>query len=817
MLLSTPTLKRGPGVGGFTIRARDRIGRAYGVRGILEMLALAGVYLLAGWGGLRFSIHHELVSPVWPAAGVGLVGLLSLGVSRWPGLVLGAWLVAQLGDMPQSAALGVAAGNTLEAVLGVLLLRRVGFSERLERLEDVVALTVGVALGCTLINALVGSTSLALAGRVPWEQFARTAWVWWGGNVLGIIVVVPVLLLLRRLRLPERPGEAVALAAATLGVCMEVFLGGWVGPGAVYVETLFFFPLAVWAALRFGTHGTAFTSLLIAVLSIWGTVRGLGPFAQEPSERALLFVQLIIAINAVTGLLLAAVIAERRNALKRLELLAAAVQGVSEGVVISEVTPQGPRVTFANEAFRGMVGRSLEELVGRSPREPLGELEPQTRQRLEAALSQAAPFRGQVLLERGDGARVRSELQQSPMRDADGQVTHLVSIHRDVTATEELRARMATAERVATVGMLATGVGHELNNPLAYLELSLAGIARSLGQGAVGLPEALTCLRGAQEGTERIRLIVQDLRMFSRDGVEAPKPVRLAEVVAPALRMTRHLLLNRARWVEQYGLVPRVLGSEARLVQVLVNLLVNAAQSIPEGAPERHQVRVRVDTAPDGRARLEVADTGGGIAADVLPHLFEPFFTTRAQQEGTGLGLSICQQIIRAHGGEIHVQSTPDSGSVFTVLLPATSEREARLAPEHTRAEQAARRGRILIVDDEPRLVQSMRLLLEANHEVVTTTRGSEALAMVSAGQRFDVVVCDLQMPGTTGMDVYERLREQVPELADRLVFISGGAYTQAAQDFIRSVRNRVLEKPVRPEVLLATIDAAMPRPSPRP
>jgi len=817
MLLSTPTLKRGPGVGGFTIRVRDRIERAYGTRGILEMLALACVYLLAGWGGLRFSIHHELVSPVWPAAGVGLVGLLSLGVSRWPGLLLGAWLVAQLGDMPQPAALGVAAGNTLEPVLGVLLLRRVGFLEKLERLQDVVALTVGVALGCTLINALVGSTSLALAGRVPWEQFARTAWVWWGGNVLGIIVVVPVLLLLRRLRLPERPGEAVALAAATLGVCMEVFLGGWVGPGAVYVETLFFFPLAVWAALRFGTHGTAFTSLLIAVLSIWGTVRGLGPFAQEPRERALLFVQLIIAINAVTGLLLAAVIAERRNALKRLELLAAAVQGVSEGVVISEVTPQGPRVAFANEAFRGMVGRSLEELVGRSPREPLGELDPETRQRLEAALSQAAPFRGQVRLARGDGARVRSELQQSPMRDADGQVTHLVSIHRDVTATEELRARMAAAERVATVGMLATGVGHELNNPLAYLELSLAGIARSLGQGAVGLPEALTCLRGAQEGTERIRLIVQDLRMFSRNGVEAPKPMRLAEVVAPALRMTRHLLLNRARWVEQYGLVPRVLGSEARLVQVLVNLLVNAAQSIPEGAPERHEVRVRVDTAPDGRARLEVADTGGGIAADVLPHLFEPFFTTRAQQEGTGLGLSICQQIIRAHGGEIHVQSTPDSGSVFTVLLPATSELEARLAPEHTRAEQAARRGRILIVDDEPRLVQSMRLLLEANHEVVTTTRGSEALAMVSAGQRFDVVVCDLQMPGTTGMDVYERLREQVPELADRLVFISGGAYTQAAQDFIRSVRNRVLEKPVRPEVLLATIDAAMPRPSPRP
>jgi PAS domain S-box-containing protein len=801
---------------------RDRIFRTYGVCGILEMLALAGVYLLAGWAGLRFSIHHNLASPVWPAAGVGLVALLRLGVSRWPGLLLGAWLVTQVGELPLVAALGVAAGNTLEAVLGVLLLRRLDFSVKLQRLQDVVALTVGVALGCMLSNALVSTVSQVLAGRVHWEEFARTAWMWWGADMLGIIVVAPVLLMLQQLQQLERRVEAVALAITTLLVCREVFLGGWI-PGTAYAETLFFFPLAVCAALRFGTHGTAFTSLLIAVLSIWGTVQGLGPFEREPPERALLLVQLVIAINTITGLMLAAVISERRNLVKRLELLAAAAQGVSEGVVISEVTPQGPRVAFANVAFRSMVGRPLEELVGRSLRETLGELDPETRQRLEETLSQSAPFRGQVLFKRQDGTRVRSELQRSPMRDAAGQVTHLVSIHRDVTATEELRARMVAAERVATVGMLAAGVGHELNNPLAYLELSLAGVARGLGQSGAGMSEALTCLRGAQEAAERIRVIVQDLRMFTRDDGEAREPVNLTEVVATALRMTRHLLLHRARWVEDYGPVPRVLGSEARLVQVLVNLLVNAAQAIPEGAPERHEVRVRIDTAPDGWARVEVADTGVGIAADVLPHLFEPFFTTKSQQGGTGLGLSICQQIIRAHRGEIHVQSAPSRGSVFTVLLPAASGEEASLAPEPCGAQPAAalsvaaRRGRILIVDDEPRLVQSMRLLLESSHDVVTTTRGSEALAMVSAGQRFDVVVCDLQMPETTGMDVYARLREQVPELAERLVFISGGAYTQAARDFIRSVRNRVLEKPVRPEVLLATIDAAMAPESPRP
>jgi PAS domain S-box-containing protein len=792
--------------------------RAYDVRGILEMLVLAVVYAGVGWAGQQFTLTHKSISPVWPASGLALAALLSLGVSRWPGVFLGAFAVAQLGDVPQAVNLAVSVGNTLEAVLGVLLLRRLGFSNKLERLQDIVALVVGAAMGCTLISALVGPLSLTLAGIVSWEQFPKAAGVWWGGDALGIVVVTPVLLMLQQLRHLDRKVEAAALGIATLLVCREVFLGGWGGPGSAYVETLFFFPLAVWAALRFGTHGAAFTSLLIAVLSIWGTVQRLGPFAQEPQARALLLVQLVIAINAITGLMLAAVIAERRNAVKRLELLAAAVQGVGEGVVISEVTPQGPRIAFVNEAFGALVGRPLEELLGRSPREQLGELDPETRQRLDEALSQPAPFRGRVLLARPDGTRVRSELQQSPMRDADGQVRHLVSLHRDVTAREELRTRMMAAERVATVGMLAAGVGHELTNPLSYLELSLAGASRSLAQGAAGVPEALISLRGAQEGAERIRLIAQDLRMFIREDGAEHRQVNLTEVVAPALRMTRHLLRHRARLVESYGPVPSVVGSEARLVQVLVNLLANATAAIPEGAPARHEVRVRIDTAPDGRARVEVSDTGGGIAPDVLPHIFEPFFTTKKQGEGTGLGLSICQQIVRAHGGEILVQSEPSHGATFTVLLPAATTEKAR---ERCGAQQApalavaARRGRILIIDDEPRLAQSMRLLLESSHDVVTTTRGSEALAMVSAGQRFDVVVCDLQMPETTGMDVYARLREQVPELAERLVFISGGAYTQAARDFIRSVRNRVLEKPVRPELLLATIDAAM-APAPR-
>jgi CheY-like chemotaxis protein len=241
----------------------------------------------------------------------------------------------------------------------------------------------------------------------------------------------------------------------------------------------------------------------------------------------------------------------------------------------------------------------------------------------------------------------------------------------------------------------------------------------------------------------------------------------------------------------------------------MLNLLVNALQAIPEGSPERHEVRVRTGRDCTGRALVEVSDTGCGMPPSVLARIFDPFFTTKPCGEGTGLGLPICREIVQSHGGELRVRSEEGKGSVFTLLLPAAEEVPlVAAAPEApTAVAGAPQRRRILIIDDEPRLAQSMRMLIEPAHDVSVTTRGSEALAWVREGQRFDLVLCDLQMPETTGMDVYSHLRAHAPELAERLVFISGGAYTQATRDFVRSVRNRILEKPVRPDELLATID----------
>ncbi|WP_328700867.1 MASE1 domain-containing protein [Corallococcus silvisoli] len=802
---------------------------AFPVRGLVEVLALAGVYLLAARGALSLAAEDSHICPVWLPSGVALGGLLVLGVSRWPAVLLASWAVTLSMDVSPGVGLGVAVGSTLEAVLGALLLRRVESSQELHSVRDVAWLGAAAALGA-LLGAGPGALNLVRGGLVPGEQWAPAAWLWWMADLLGMLLVAPVLLLVRRGRLGARSWEAAVLPAVTLAVSVGVFAFPQPGSSMAHALAFLLFPLSAWAALRFGLRGAALSSLFVALAAIAGTARGLGPFATPDSPpRGLVVLQLFIGITTLTGLLLAAARAERRQAVALLELLATTVRAVHEGVLICEVRESGAlRTVFVNEALCGLVGRRREELVGAAPGALLASDDDGERQRLAEALREERSLRAEVALTRPDGTRVWSEMQLSPVR-ADGRgVTHFVATHRDVTATKELQARLVAAERVAAVGTLAAGVGHEINNPLAYLALNLDAAERSLtAEGEAPPPamrDALDSVRHAQEGAERIRLIVKDLQVFSREDAPERGLLDLNALVPPAVRVVLHALRSRARLVEDFGPVPRVLGSEARLGQVLLNLLVNALQAIPEGEPGRHEVRVRTGTDASGQARVEVEDTGGGIPPDVLPRIFDPFFTTKGREEGTGLGLAICQQIVRAHGGELRVHSVPGQGATFTLLLPPAPVRSAgpgSSAPSlravswsgaacRTEFASSGRRGRVLIVDDEPRLAQSMRLLLEPAHDVVTATRGEDALARVAAGEAFDVVLCDLQMPGMDGIAVYRRLVEDAPALVARLVFISGGASSPEARAFVETLAHRVLEKPVRPDVLLATVEAML-------
>jgi CheY-like chemotaxis protein len=238
---------------------------------------------------------------------------------------------------------------------------------------------------------------------------------------------------------------------------------------------------------------------------------------------------------------------------------------------------------------------------------------------------------------------------------------------------------------------------------------------------------------------------------------------------------------------------------------------VNGAQAIREGQADRNEIRIITRTNHAGGATVEIRDTGGGIDPEALERIFDPFFTTKTVGIGTGLGLAICHGIVTALGGEIGVESTLGKGAAFTVTLPPAKVRDSvpavplTLPPAKVRdsvpavplalAVSGGSRVRILIVDDEESLRASLSRALRGDHDVVMASNGREALVLLAA-QHFDVILCDLMMPELTGMDVHAELSRTDPATADRMVFMTGGAFTPHARDFLDRVPNAYFEKP---------------------
>jgi signal transduction histidine kinase len=393
-------------------------------------------------------------------------------------------------------------------------------------------------------------------------------------------------------------------------------------------------------------------------------------------------------------------------------------------------------------------------------------------------------------------------------RGDDGRPAWVVGTLSDISRQKALESQLSATERLASIGTLAAGVAHEINNPLAWISANLGFVLEHLGEGDAEPEELKRSLREALDGVARVADIVRRLRVFGRPTlVEGGRTrVKVAEELEVALSMSRHDVSHRARLVlDAPEPLPEVLMAPHELAQVLVNLLRNAAQAIPEGRAHANEVRVQVRSF-NGELALEVRDTGSGIAPEVRPRIFDPFFTTRPQGEGTGLGLSVCHGIVAAAKGRIEVESELGRGSVFRVVLPAfTSPRTPVTAPG-----LRGPRRRVLVVDDEPMVGRAVIRMLSDSHDVSAVTSAAQALARLEGGERYHLVLCDLMMPDTTGMDFARQLEAASPPMAARLVFMTGGAFTPAAQHFIESQGLPPLLKPLDAKVLLARI-AAMP------
>lgn len=469
------------------------------------------------------------------------------------------------------------------------------------------------------------------------------------------------------------------------------------------------------------------------------------------------------------------------------------------------------KVVYANPAAeRAWSGDETPDLVGRAVLDlvhPEDHAAVVVRVRQMMTLGVPSPVRHERLMRR-NGNVMMAEVVAIPI-DFDG-ARCVMAVARDVTEPMALRARLAQADRMASVGLLAAGVAHEVNNPLTYTLLNLERLA-----GAV--PDALHAgwAIEAAEGVRRVQKIVLDLRSFARAEEGDRVPLDLSRVLDAALQLSASEYRFRAKIVRD-GLTARdeavVIANEGRLLQVFVNLLVNASHALDDRGPEHNQIAVTLERR-DAWVMVSVRDTGHGIRPENMTRLFEPFFTTKPLGKGSGLGLWVCHNIVTSLGGTIQVQSEPGQGSTFTVSLPAADAGTRAATPPPTFSMPPPRPNpevtrRLLVVDDEPMILSTLKPLLEfQGFAVDTAATGLKARDLIAEGREYAAILCDLMMPEMSGIDLFRWLAANAPETARRMIFLTGGAFTEEAARFLAETQNPTVMKPFELHELVAAID----------
>jgi PAS domain S-box-containing protein len=403
----------------------------------------------------------------------------------------------------------------------------------------------------------------------------------------------------------------------------------------------------------------------------------------------------------------------------------------------------------------------------------------------------------------------------------------VLAFARDVTERDAMLSLLLEVHKQSAVSALAAGVAHEINNPLAYVLLNLEFLARELRE-LGGDPARIRAmqqrLEDTRQGAERVKTIVRDLQALTRKDEDIRGRVDLDQILEHALHMAKRELRQRGRVETNYGSVPCVLGNPTRLEQLFFNLLVNAAHALGETDEPDRVIRITLSRSSDGRVVAEVADNGCGMREEVLARAFEPFFTTKPLGVGAGLGLPICKRIVDDLGGTITIQSRPGYGTTVFVYFPpcekaqlaAADEAPEALAPAFTPKPVAeppaaqSTRARVLVVDDERAVAESLCAGLRDVHDVDTATSVAEARALLHANGEYDAVLCDLAMPVESGVVLHAYAQKHFPALAERFVFMTGGAFNDEMLEFIGATSCPHVEKPFGFDEIRALVEKAI-------
>ncbi len=652
---------------------------ASGIGGFLAANAgVAIAYYVAGRVGLAMPFTSGNVSPVWPAAGLAVAAFLLFGHRVWPGVALAAFLVNYLSPLPASAALGISLGNSLGPALGTWLFRRQGFDSNLQRLRDLLALIGYCTLIGTAVSATIGVSVLYQAGVHPWSGVVPAWLIWWFGDGMGVLLLAPFLLTIpqwfkagSKERLPEFLGLMVMVVCG----CIILF-DSRIGLRAPEDLLAFgIFPLVIWAGVRFEVGGAAAVSCTVAVLAVWETALGFGPFFRNQSTLHNAGVlQAYLAVISASGLFLAVVMAEKRqvqdayhrqtqrslaSASQRLQLAQQAANiGAWEWNLRTNIVSWSEEL----EAIHGFPpggfdGRYATWLSTVHPED----CESVQREALAAVREQRA-YDVEYRSLRPDGQIYWTAARGRVLSDENGEPERLIGICMDITARKIAEQALRSTEKLAAAGRLAATMAHEINNPLEAVTnlLFLAGSDPGLSDGA---RQYLTM---ADDELRRVGHIAKRTLAFYRDS-SAPTLVDMAQAFDEVLSIFQSKLDSKhIRVVKKYRGQASLLCNADEIRQVLSNIVLNAI----DASRDSGTLHVRLSNpslSGVSAVRICVADNGCGIPVADKSRIFEPFFTTK-KDIGTGLGLWVTRGIVQKHGGSIRIRSSVRSGRSGTTL-----------------------------------------------------------------------------------------------------------------------------------------------------
>ncbi|MCC6671768.1 MAG: MASE1 domain-containing protein [Planctomycetes bacterium] len=799
---------------------------------LLRLAGFFGCHLAACALGLAFARVGPYVSPVWPATGVALAGLLLGGVRLWPAVAAGTVLSSAWYGIPWMVALVFAVANSAEAVVAARLLARMGFANRFRTLRDLYSYGLAACVAGPLVSMGLGVLGLHLAGALTGPGIGTAVRVWLLGNVLGAMIVGPVLLEWARppgrATVPRRL-EAVGSVLLLLVLCGVTFfdLGHDRNLPLSYLPIL----VVAWIALRFRAPGSTLATVVVAIAAVWGTTQARGPFGSLPTSDVLVLQHTFLLVVASTSLLFAVIADERETALELSRAnearYAVLFEQAPDGIVVMGVDGEDRgRLLAANAAAARMHGYETRDLLRMNiadldaPEEALHVGERLARTLGSGGMHEIIEHRhrdGHLFPVEANGRVLRIGAQRfvlAFLRD--------VSDRREAEARQQvLDRRLQEVQKIESLGVLAGGVAHDFNNLLTGI-LGSATLARA--DLAPDHP-ARTSVDQIVSAAHRAADLCRQMLAYSGKGRFQVQRLDLSALI----EASRDLLVLTAGHrpavrVELTRNLPAVEADPTQIRQVVMNLLHNSADALGERpgtihlrtgaetlrAEDLHELVLGAERPPGPYVWFEVEDDGPGIQEDVLPRIFEPFFTTKFT--GRGLGLAAALGIVRGHRGAIRVRSNEGRGATIRIYLPAVAT-PAEPVPEPPRPADGngwRGEGTILIVDDEDAVrVVLARMARALGLQTLEARGGEEALTCYAARPRaIRAVLLDLTMPGLPGEETLRRLKELDP--AAKVVLMSGYSQQEALERCTGLGPAGFLQKPFTLEDVRERLRAAL-------